>query len=197
MSTADTDSLLEHVLLAFAVEPSHDKATLERYLSRYPQYATDLVDLLSELRLSSEGIVVHTTDDESAAQTAWDAFAATPPRAERPRLVENPFTPFQGPSFVALATELRIRRSILIALRDRIVIATSIPKPFLERLAVATRSTTEVLLKYLDQPTTVAPGASYKSDGKPEAPTKIEFERLLINSGVTSEEKDDIFMSST
>ncbi|WP_187436171.1 MULTISPECIES: hypothetical protein [Bradyrhizobium] len=25
---------------------------------------------------------------------------------------------------------------------------------------------------------------------------KIEFERLLINSGVTSEEKDDIFMSS-
>ncbi|MGY4315367.1 hypothetical protein [Bradyrhizobium sp. JR3.5] len=102
MSTADTDSLLEHVLLAFAVEPSYDKATLERYLSRYPQYATDLVDLLSELRLSSEGIV-HTTDDESAVQKAWDAFTATPPRAERPRLVENPFTLFQGPSFVALS----------------------------------------------------------------------------------------------
>lgn len=196
MSTADTDSLLEHVLLAFAVESSHDKSTLERYLSRYPQYATDLVDLLSELRLSSEGIV-HTTDDESAAQKAWDAFAATPPRAQRPGLVKNPFALFQGPAFVALATELRIRRSILIALRDRIVIATSIPKPFLKRLAIATRSTTEVLLEYLDQPTTVAPGASYKSDGKPEAPAKIEFERLLINSGVTSEEKDDIFISST
>jgi hypothetical protein len=196
MSTADTDSLREHVLLAFAVEPSHDKATLERYLSRYPQYATDLVDLLSELRLSSEG-VVPTTDDESAAQKAWDAFTATPPRAERPGLVKNPFTLFQGPAFVALATELRIRRSILIALRDRIVIATSIPKPFLKRLAIATRSTTEVLLEYLDQPAIVAPGASYKSDGKPEAPAKIEFERLLINSGVTSEEKDDIFISST
>ena len=38
-----------HLLLAFAVEPSHDESTLERYLSRYPQYATDLVDLLSEL----------------------------------------------------------------------------------------------------------------------------------------------------
>lgn len=196
MSTADMDSLLEHVLLAFAVEPSHDEATLERYLSRYPQYATDLVDFLSELRLSSEGIV-HATDDESAAQKAWEAFTATPPRAERPGLVNNPFTPFQGPSFVALATELRIRRSILIALRDRIVIATSIPKPFLRRLAVATRSTTEVLLAYLDQPATVAPGASYKSDGKPEAPAKIEFERLLINSGATSEEKNDIFISST
>ena len=196
MSTADTDSLLEHVLLAFAVEPSHDKATLERYLSRYPQYATDLVDLLSELRFSSEGIV-HSTDDEFAAQKAWYAFTAMPPRAERPGLVMNPFASFQGPAFVALATELRIRRSILIALRDRIVIATSIPKPFLKRLAIATRSTTEVLLEYLDQPTTVAPGASYKSEGKPEAPAKIEFERLLINSGVTSEEKDDIFISST
>jgi hypothetical protein len=196
MSTSDTDNLLEDVLLALAVEPSHDKATLERYLSRYPQYAKDLVDLLSELRRSSE-MFVHATDDESAAQRAWNEFAGVPPRAERSVSMINPFAPFQGLSFVALATELRIRRSILIALRDRIVITTSIPKLFLKRLALATRSTTEVVLAYLDQPATIAPAASYKSDGKPEAPAKIEFEILLDNSGVTTEEKDDIFTSST
>lgn len=196
MSAADIDNQLEDVLLALAVEPSHDQATLERYFSRYPQYAKDLVDLLSELRQSSE-MFAHATDDENAAQKAWNEFSDVPPRAERTGSIINPFAPFQGLSFVALATELRIRRSILMALRDRIVIATSVPQLFLNRLVAATHSTTEVVLAYLDQPATVAPAASYKSDGKPEAPAKIEFELLLDNSGVTTEEKADIFTSSS
>ena len=34
----------EEVLLAFSVEPTHDCATLEHYLSQYPEHAQALVD---------------------------------------------------------------------------------------------------------------------------------------------------------
>lgn len=39
----------EDVLDAFAVEPNHDRATLERYLTDYPQFAREVVDLSIEL----------------------------------------------------------------------------------------------------------------------------------------------------
>ena len=39
----------EDVLDAFAVEPNHERNTLERYLRDYPQYAAELVDLSREL----------------------------------------------------------------------------------------------------------------------------------------------------
>lgn len=196
MSAADMDKHREKILLAFAVEPRHDKATLERYLKAYPQYAEDLADVLSELRRAPD-MCADVKDDEGAAARAWNAFAGTNPTGEPREAVANPFSPFQGAAFVALATELRIRRSILIALRDRIVLATSIPEPFLNRLAVATRSTTAALRAYLAQPATVAPAASYKSDVKPAAPDKIMFEQLLENSGLSPEEKNDILASPT
>lgn len=34
----------EEVLLAFAVEPTHDRKTLERYLSEFPEHSIALVD---------------------------------------------------------------------------------------------------------------------------------------------------------
>jgi hypothetical protein len=103
--------------------------------------------------------------------------------------------PFSGPTFVALAEELRIRRSILAALRDRLVVAASIPAPFLNRLARATQFPTEKLRSYLDLPAVVAAGASYKSNAKPEAPAKISFEQLLDNSGISVDERTDICTS--
>ena len=40
---------LEDVLDAFAVEETHTKARLDRYLTAYPQFAGDLIDLSREL----------------------------------------------------------------------------------------------------------------------------------------------------
>ena len=39
----------EEVLDAFAVEISHDRETLERYLRQYPHFSNELVDLSREL----------------------------------------------------------------------------------------------------------------------------------------------------
>lgn len=192
MTNANAKTALEDVLLAFAVEPSHDPATLQRYLKLYPEYAVDLIDLLSELR-QPQSARTDVRESEAAARRAWNEFASTVPRAED---VSDPFAAFTGIAFVTLAQSLRVPRSILIALRDRLVIAASIPAPFFARLIRATQSTAETFQHYLDLPPALAPSASYKSDQKPEAPSKVSFELLLENSGITAEQKKDICTSA-
>ena len=195
MSVTDPHTTREDVLLAFSVEPLHDKATLERYLVIYPQYAEDFIDLLGELR-NPPVLRSNVVEDETAVQRAWNAFTAIQPRSQESASVISPFAAFTGPTFVALAERLRIRRSILIALRDRLVNAASIPAPFLSRLARAIQFPAEQLRAYLDLPAVVATGASYKSNEKPEAPPKIDFEQLLDNSGIGADEKKDICTSA-
>jgi hypothetical protein len=193
MSSADSNMVLQDVLLAFAVEPSHDRATLERYLKLYPQYAIDLIDLLSELR-QSPPLRADIRENDALAKRAWSEFAGTTPRAENSP--SDPFAAFHGVAFVILAQTLRVPRSVLIALRDRLVVVASIPAPFFARLIRATRSTAEELRRYLDLPPVVAPAASYKAEQKPEAPAKVAFEQLLDNSGVTADQKNDICASA-
>ncbi|MBB4263570.1 hypothetical protein [Bradyrhizobium sp. CIR3A] len=195
MSTIDSDAQREDILLAFSVEPLHDKATVERYLALNPQYTEDFIDLLGELR-SPPVLRSDVVDDEDAAQRAWNALTAVPPQGLDSASVANPFDSFTGTSFVALAEGLRIRRSILIALRDRLINASSIPAPFLNRLAHATQFPAEKLRAYLHLPAIVPAGASYKANEKPAAPAKIDFEQLLDNSGISADEKRDIFTST-
>jgi hypothetical protein len=129
-------------------------------------------------------------------QRAWQQFASIVPAAGESRAVANPFEAFRGTAFVTLAQTLRIPRSVLIAFRDRLVIASTVPSVFLARAARATRSTVADLMAYLEMPAVVAPAASYKADQKPAAPTKVSFEKLLDDSRVTREQKDDIYTSS-
>lgn len=195
MSTIDSDSKREDILLAFSVEPSHDKATVERYLALYPQYAEDFIDLLGELR-NPAVLRIDIVEDEDTVQRAWNMLTAVPLPSADGASIANPFAGFTGPSFVALAEALRIRRSILIALRDRLINASSIPAPFLNRLARATQSTTQQFRAYLDLPAVVSAGASYKANEKPTAPAKIDFVQLLDNSGISADEKRDILTST-
>jgi hypothetical protein len=195
MSAIDSDTQREDILLAFSVEPTHDRETIERYLALYPQYAEDFIDLLGELR-SSPVLRDNVVDDESAVQRTWNALTATPLPSHDGASIANPFAGFSGPTFVALAEGLRIRRSILIALRDRLINASSIPAPFLNRLALAMQFPAEKLRGYLDLPAVVPAGASYKANEKPAAPTKIDFEKLLDNSGISADEKRDILTST-
>lgn len=198
MSAAHPVTPLEDVLLAFSVDLAQDKATraiLEHYLKLYPQYAEDLIDLLSELRLP-ERERSNIAEDEAVFQQAWHDFAGTAPQPDVAGPSQDLFADFRGQKFVLLAKTLRIPRSVLIALRDRLVIASSIPAPFLARLTRAMQSTAQDLFTYLELPPIVAPAASYKSDEKPEAPTKVSFEQLLDNFGVTAAQKQDICTST-
>jgi hypothetical protein len=191
MTTLKPEMQLDDVLLAFSVEPAHDKPTLDRYLALYPQYTEDLIDLSLDLRIEGRGIS-EAFEDEATFQRALEQLR----RAGKPRSAANPFEAFRGASFVSLADTLRVPRSVLIAFRDRLVIASSVPQLFLARIARAAHTTVADLLAYLNLPPAVAGAMNYKADVKPASSEKVPFESLLDSSGITPEQKADIYTSS-
>jgi hypothetical protein len=190
MSTAKPEVPLEDVLLAFSVEPFHDRATLERYLKHYPQFAEDLVDMSHELRIGGRG-VSDSVEDEATFQRALKQFVGT--TAQVSGTAANPFDAFRGAAFAELADTLRVPRSILIAFRDRLVIESSVPSAFAARIARTARTTVTDLMAHLQQPPVLAAAANYKADQKPSASGKVALDALLDASGVTPEQKADIY----
>ena len=187
MSPVKPEMSLEEVLLAFAVERAHDRATLERYLELYPRFAEDLVDLSHELRIEGRGIS-EAVEDEATVQRALRQLVGAPAQA-----ATNPFDAIRGEAFADLADRLRVPRSLLIAFRDRLVVASTVPAAFAARVAHGSRTTVADLMKHLELPSLLAPQASYKSDGKPSAAEKVAFDALLKANGVTDEQKADIY----
>lgn len=190
MSPVKPEMPLEDVLLAFAVEPVQDKPTLERYLKKYPQFAADLIDLSHELRLPGRGFS-EAVEDEATVQRALQHLVGV--SARTPAAAVNPFDTVRGEAFANLADELRVPRSLLMAFRDRLVIASTVPAAFAARVARGLRTTVADLMKHLELPSQLAPQASYKADGKPTAAEKVAFDALLKSNGVTEEQKTDIY----
>ena len=193
MSPAKPEVPLEDVLLAFSVEPVHDRATLERYLSHYPQFAEDLVDMSHELRIGGRGVSELGEDDATFQRALKQLIGAT---AQVSGTAANPFDAFRGPAFAELADTLRVPRSILIAFRDRLVIESSVPPAFAIRVARSARTTVADLMAHLQQPPVLAATANYKADRKPSASGKVTLDELLDASGVTPEQKADIYTSA-
>jgi hypothetical protein len=179
----------EDVLFAFSVEPRHDRQTLERYLKSYPQLADDLLDLSHELRISASlGATDVLAEDEASFQAAWQQYAAVVPQSVPSASVENLFNRFKGKGFVALAEALLIPRSVLVALRDRLVVPSSIPRGFIRRFAKAADATVEAAQQYFALPPVTSAAASFKADQKPAAQPQITFEALLAHSNLTEEQ---------
>jgi hypothetical protein len=193
MSPAKPEVPLEDVLLAFSVEPFHDRATLERYLNDYPQFAEDLVDMSHELRIGGRG-VSGILEDEATFQRALNQFVGA--SAQVSGTAANPFDAFRGLAFAELADTLRVPRSILIAFRDRLVIESSVPPAFVARIARSARTNVADLMAHLQQPPVLAATANYKADQKPSASGKVALDALLDASGVTPEQKADIYTSA-
>jgi hypothetical protein len=73
--TSFADALREEVLDAYAVEPVHDKPTLERYLRDYPQFVTELMELSGELsRVIESDESPLTGGDKALLDKAWRAY---------------------------------------------------------------------------------------------------------------------------
>lgn len=193
MSRTKSEMSLEEVLLAFSVEPVHDRATLDRYLALYPHFAEDIVDMSHELRIGGRGISEAVEDETTFQRALKQLVGAAAPASDA---AANPFEAFRGLAFATLAETLRVPRSVLIAFRDRLVIVSSVPTAFLTRVARSAQTTVADLAAYLELPPVVAPAANYKADRKPAASEKVAFDALLDASGVTPEQKADIYQAA-
>ena len=187
----------EAILYAFAIEPNHDRQTIERYLRQYPEFAEDLIDILSERRLSEvAGVEGGEAIADPHCDEAWRELLRHTPRIAPPQPRGNPFARFPGQSFAKLAEALNIPRSVLTALRDGLVKAQSIPDRFLERLANAMESSVDSIRSYFDNPEVSLLGRAFKSDSKPVHQGQVTFQELVQGTNMSDEQRKRLLEDS-
>lgn len=171
---------IENILAAFAVEPNHDKDTLDRYLATYPDLRSDFLNLLLELEFD-DGDETPLDLDSPVVAASWSRYSQV--AAE----------PLSAKSFTKeVAATMGVRTAVVMQLRDRAVLFASIPKRFLVRLAHALGTGIEELTSYLSAPRVLAAGASYKADAKPNVAPQMELASVLAQCGHTPEEIDEL-----
>ena len=184
------DEFREDVLYAFAVEPKHNRETLERYLKDYPQFSDDLIDLSAELRLqqnrpatSAEPIADPTCESE------WTTFTSVVSNASA---LANPFAQFRGQAFASFCNALRLPRSIVTALRDRLVEPTSIPAQLVKSISELSDATIESVEEYFAQPPTTLATMEFKANQKPVEIERTTFEKLVEGSELTEDQRNAV-----
>ncbi|MEZ6082735.1 MAG: hypothetical protein R3E58_01970 [Phycisphaerae bacterium] len=182
------------ILYAFAIEPHHDRATFERYLRQYPELAEDLIDIVSERRLretvrQTASETVSEVVNDPNCEAAWAQLVAASHRTEGSQEVD-PFAHFRGKAFVSLAAALDVPRSILAAIRDGLVVTSSLPNSLVERMARAMELRSRDLIEHLTNAQRSLQGRAFKSDTKPTQQEKTTFAELVRNTTMTLEQRD-------
>jgi hypothetical protein len=189
----NSQSERETVLYAFAIEPVHDRATLDRYLALHPELTEDLIDLSAELRLNEAlGATPQNDFPDAGAKDAWAEFLNARPAKSAASSTVNLLAQYEGPAFVALAKSLNVPRSILTALRDGLVVPASIPSGFLRRLAAAVAVELDTLRASLVRESEVPTALAFKSDTKPAAQRQMTFRELVHNTPMTDEQRTSL-----
>lgn len=175
----------EDVLDAFAVEPSHGGEILERYLREYPHFSNELVDLSRELsRVPGGAERPMSLQEQAMVEAAWQQHMPIETKSAK-----DPLADVSVAKLREIALQLDVPRQVVTAFRERRVVATSVPRRFLTRMAVALNCTVDLLVSALTTPSGPALARSYKADGKPSVETAATFERLLIDAGVSEEKR--------
>lgn len=182
----------EEVLIAFAVEPEHDRGTLERYLRLHPELAEDLIDLSMELRLQRATADISAPVDETWVEASLADFHAAAP-ARVAAQVADPFATLSSGELVTLRRSLDVPSGVIQSFRCRAVDIASVPAGFLANLARGLLTGVDELSAFLAGPPRLTPGLSYKSDNAPSADgDKVTFEALLEQCRVPEDRRKQL-----
>jgi hypothetical protein len=181
----------EEIILAFAVEPIHDRKTLERYLTEYPEHSIALVDCSIELMLDStqSDTVVESTED--AVEHAWQRFQAIMRVSDDTSLM-NPFAKLNPTAFKSLAKRLDITNLLLVRLRDRAIEPMTIPIRFIQKLADELEVTVDAVLAFLNGSPSMISNHSFRSSEKPMVTNQITFQKAIETSQLTESQKNTL-----
>lgn len=176
----------EEVLLAFAIEPTHDRATLERYLRQYPEHAHALVDCSVELMIdTARGIDEVQVSSVRVVEQAWQQFQSAFDSSET-ATAPNPFAQLSPTAFKSVAKRLNISNLLLIRFRERAIDASTIPARLVKMLASELGATADAVSTYLRSPPAMVSGQSFRSNVKPAMTAQISFEEAVETSQLTA-----------
>lgn len=188
MNTGRSRPSEDEVVLAFSAEPFRDRATQERYLSDYPEYAAALIDCSLELLLAPARVEDTSPDLENIADQAWTRFqAGVEQLVSAP--VANPFARLSPTAFKALAKRLNVNNLFLIRLRDCAVNASTIPPRFVQTLAAELEASAVSVLAYLRGPPVMVSVLNFRAAGKPAVTESMSFEEAVLSSQLTPDQQ--------
>lgn len=178
----------EEVFLAFSAEPTHDRMTLERYLSDYPEHAEMLVECSIEMMVDKTRIAAEATS-EAAVDQAWQRFKTIVTLSSDMSVV-NPFAKLNQTDFKSLAKRLDVTNLLLVRLRDRAIEVATIPQRFIQRLTTELGSTAEAVTAYLSSPPGMVSSHKFRSAVKPVMIAQITFEQAIDTSHLTQPQQE-------
>jgi hypothetical protein len=188
MTQVKAPATREDVLDAFAVELDTGRVTLERYLTTYPQFAAELVDLSRELsRTIVENEKPLSNEEQAMLDNAWARHV----RAGSPVAVDT-LTALSVEEQRAIADRLGVPRQVVTAFRERKVIVASVPRRFAGRFAAEVKCNIEPFLAALALSPAPGQARTYKADEKPDANERVTFERILIDAGVPEQKRAEL-----
>ena len=191
MNTENSRLDEEEVLLAFSVEPRHDRVTLEYYLNQYPEHSLALVDCSIEMMMDAS----HSDDEvqvssDQVADQAWRQFQAAMGSVQGTAAIANPFAQLQPTAFKSIAKRLDVSNLFLIRVRERAIDAATFPRRFVQQLAAELGATVDAVSAYLRSPPTMASSLSFRSNVKPEVAAQIPFDQAVETSQLTPSQKE-------
>ena len=180
----------EDVLLAFAVEPEHDRSTLVRYLQSHPHLADDLIELSLDIRLRRAGEGASSPVDETWVEESWSAFQASMPVTAA---LADPFATASTEELFALRRKLGVPSGVIQGFSTRLVDVATVPRWILDTVARGVSTGVGDLRAFLAGQSRLTTGLSYKADEAPAAATvKITFEELLVQCRVPDDKRREL-----
>jgi hypothetical protein len=177
------DLVLDRLYAAWKDDHTNDApGTLREWTAQYPAYKAELTQWMAvapvlqceddrtgpeieraEARALETGrqiLAARRARYTVAAPAFADIYSAARNRSMSPR---------------ALATTLGVGLPIIAKLQQRLIQFGSIPAAFIDRLATELQVGVQQISDYLQQPASLAAGASYKSKGVPQAAPQEDF----------------------
>jgi hypothetical protein len=184
MSARDNNLFLEEVLDSFAMESDTNGEILGRYLTDYPQFTKELVDLSHEIfRVGLVQDRALTSEDNSRISSAWSVLQAS---IGRP--AADPLASMTPSTMGELAEALNLPQQVILAFREKRIIPASVHDRFLGRMASLLDASVRSLIDSLAGPQQPL-ARSHKADEKPSAAgDKQAFEQVLREARVSEEE---------
>lgn len=174
---------LEDVLEAFMLDAEQDGA-LARYLSDYPQYRAELLDLAHQMRsVPPDELPPLGEPCQQAIRRGWEKLSAAWSADRR-----NLFADLAPADYGRIAKELSVPRQVLSGIRDGRILVDTIPSRFMRLIASALHGTVDELAQSIAAGQVLA--RSYKSEQRPETRPAVSFEQALIDARVPGEERE-------
>lgn len=184
------DVTLDAVLESYMLEADNE-GTLATYLTRYPQFAIQLLDLAHQSqRVLSDEI----PELDAAGSRAVDAALAAAIQGWPSTIGSRDlFADLKPADYGRLSGALGVPRQVLGAVRDGLAIVETIPHGWLRRFAEALNGSTDDLLASIGGR---RPAASYKSEERPAEPRPVPFSQILVEAKVSEERRAEIMSDS-